>query len=103
LDKNTIILIEAPDGNSKGLTRASNAPGDVVRTKAQKSFADALKDIKVQAKMLLNEIDELHVEEAEVKFGINTVGELGNMAIGKIGLGVNYEITLKWKKSEAKS
>jgi len=43
----------------------------------------------------LNEINDLHVEEAEVKFGINTVGELGNIAIGKVG--VNYAITLKWK------
>lgn len=45
----------------------------------------------------LNEINDLHVEEAEVKFGINTVGELGNIAIGKVGVGVNYAITLKWK------
>jgi len=44
----------------------------------------------------------LHVEEAEVKFGINTVCELGNMAIGKVGVGVNYEVTLKWKKPETK-
>ena len=72
------------------------------KTKAQKSFSDALKDIRAQAKLLLNEIEELHVEEAEVKFGINTVGELGNMAIGKVGVGVNYEVTLKWKKPVTK-
>jgi hypothetical protein len=51
----------------------------------------------------LKEIEELHVEEAEVKFGINTVGELGNMAIGKLGVGVNYEVTLKWKKPSPSS
>ena len=42
-------------------------------------------------------------DEAEIKFGVSTVGELGNMAIGKVGAGVNYEITLKWKKPEAKN
>ena len=48
--------------------------------------------------MLVEEIEDLHVEEAEIKFGINTVGEIGNMAIGKVGVRVNYEVTLKWKK-----
>lgn len=98
LDENSTILIEALDGESGGVIKASRGQGEVVKTKAQKSFSDALKDIRAQAKLLLNEIEELHVEEAEVKFGINTVGEVGNMAIGKIGVGVNYEVTLKWKK-----
>lgn len=59
------------------------------KVKAQKSFADALKNIKLQSEFLLNEMDDLHVNEAEIKFGINTVGKLRNMAIGKIGFGVN--------------
>lgn len=74
----------------------------MAKAKAKKSFADALKDVRAQAKLLLNEIEELHVCEAEIKFGINTVGELGNMAIGKVGVGVNYEVTLKWAKSKGK-
>ncbi len=37
------------------------------------------------AKGRMKEIEELQAEEAEVKFVINTVGELGNMAIGKVG------------------
>ena len=103
VDKNTTILIEAPDEEGGGVVRASREPGEIAKVKAQKSFSDALKDIRTQARFLLNEIEELHVEEAEVKFGINTVGELGNMAIGKVGVGVNYEVTLKWKKPETKS
>jgi len=98
LDENTIVLIEAPEDEAGGIVRAANVEGGVATVKAKKSFADALKDINLQAKMLLKEINDLHVEEAEVKFGINTVGELGMMAVGKVGVGVNYEITLKWKK-----
>lgn len=79
--------------------QAANEDG-VSTVKAKKTFAEALKDYQCQAKMLLKEINDLHVEEAEVKFGINTVGELGIMAVGKVGVGVNYEITLKWKKPE---
>jgi len=30
----------------------------------------------------VEEIEELCIEEAEIKFGINTVGEVGNIAIG---------------------
>lgn len=97
LDKNTTILIEAPDDESGEVIKASQGAGEVASVKAKKSLIDAMKDVKAQAKLLLSEIEELHVEEAEVKFGINTVGELGNLAIGKIGVGVNYEITLKWK------
>lgn len=94
------LLVEAPDGVTGGLIKAARGDGEVAKAKAKINFVDALKDIRVQAKLLLDEIEELHVNEAEVKFGINTVGELGNMAIGKVGVGVNYEVTLKWKKPE---
>jgi len=100
LDENTTILIEGPEDKSSGVVKASNQSGEATSTRAKKTFSDALKDVRVQAKLLLSEIEELHVNEAEIKFGINTVGELGNMAIGKIGVGVNYEVTLKWKKPE---
>jgi len=96
------ILIEAPDGEVSGIVKAARGDGEVTTAKAKKSFTDALKDVRAQAKLLLAEIEELHVNEAEVKFGINTIGELGNMAIGKIGVGVNYEVTLKWTKPEGK-
>jgi hypothetical protein len=96
------ILVEAPEDVTSGVIKASRGVGEVAKTKAKKSFTDALEEVKIQAKLLLKEIEELHVNEAEIKFGINTVGELGNMAIGKVGIGVNYEVTLKWKKSELK-
>ncbi|RIK28912.1 MAG: hypothetical protein DCC56_14640 [Anaerolineae bacterium] len=103
VDENTTILIEASEDEAGGIVKVSREPREIAKIKAQKSFGDALKDIRAQAKVLLNEIEDLHVEEAEVKFGINTVGELGNMAIGKVGVGVNYEVTLKWKKPVTKS
>lgn len=97
LDENVRILIEGPDAETGGIVKASRS-GEVPIVKAKKSFSDALKDVKAQAQLLIKEIEDLHVEEAEIKFGLSTVGELGNMAIGKVGLGVNYEVTLKWKK-----
>jgi hypothetical protein len=71
--------------------------------KAEKKFQSALKEVRVQSKLLLDEIETLQVSEAEVKFGLSVVGELGGaMAIGKIGGGINYEVTLKWKRKEDK-
>jgi hypothetical protein len=102
LGNGATILIEAPESEEGSIIKASRGDGEVAKAKAKKSFADALQDVRAQAKLLLDEIEELHVNEAEIKFGINTVGELGNMAIGKIGVGVNYEVTLKWAKEKEK-
>ena len=100
LDENSSILIEAPEDENSGVVRAARKPSEAARVKAKKTFKEALKDVKVQARMLVEEIEDLHVDEAEIRFGINTVGEVGNIAIGKVGVGVNYEVTLKWKKKE---
>jgi len=102
LGDGTTVLIEGPKKEEGGgLVPAGLKKDDKPTVKAQKSFAAALKDVRAQAKFLLGEIEELNVQEAEVKFGVNTVGELGNLAIGKLGIGVNYEVTLKWKKISA--
>jgi hypothetical protein len=102
LGDGAIILIEGPIENESGVVRTTRGGDELTKVRAKKSFADALKDVRAQAKLLLAEIEELHVNEAEIKFGINTVGELGNMAIGRIGVGVNYEVTLKWTKPATK-
>jgi len=46
-----------------------------------------VKDVRPQAKLLLVGIKELHHNEAEITFEINSVGELGNKALGKIEKG----------------
>ncbi|MCP4359833.1 MAG: hypothetical protein GY796_17640 [Chloroflexi bacterium] len=98
LDEGTTMLIEAPEGEPTGLIKVSrNAEGNVI-VRAKKSFSEALKAAKIQASLLLQEIEDLHVDEAEIKFGLSTTGELDNLALGRVGLGVNYEVTLKWKK-----
>ena len=97
IDDDTTILIEGPQ-ESGGVVRASRGEAETVQ--AQKTLSEAFRGVKVQATMLLKEIEELHVSEAEIKFGVSTTGELGILAVAKLGLGVNYEVTLKWKKPE---
>lgn len=103
LEDGMTVLIEGPEDENGRIVKASAGGDDIASVKAKKGFSVAMQDIKVQARLLLKEISDLHVEEVEIKFGINTVGELGNMAIGKLGVGVNYEVMLKWKKPEQKN
>ncbi len=95
LEEGATILIETSE-ETGGVVQARRGEVDIV--KSRKKFSDVLKNAKAQAGLLMKEIESLHVDEAEVKFGLTTIGEVGNIAIGKIGMGVNYEVTLRWKK-----
>lgn len=48
-------------------------------------------------------MDALKIEEGEVKFGLKALVEAGVFAVGKVGVEMNHEVTLKWKKPEKKS
>jgi hypothetical protein len=102
MEDGTTLLVEGPEpARATGVTRGiSNKEDQLVKIKARLNFSDAFKDAKSQAQALLKEIRELNVSEAEIKFGLSTVGELGVFAVGKIGVGLNYEITLRWKREE---
>jgi hypothetical protein len=95
------ILIEGPDKPAGGTTMRGITKEETI-IKVQNKFTDAIKGARTQAQILLNEINELKVNEAEIKFGLTATGEVGNIAIGKIGMDVNYEVTLKWKMPEPK-
>ena len=100
LEDGATILIELVD-DVGGIVQASRGENVIIR--AKKKFAEAFKDAKTQARLLLREIEDLNVSEAEVKFGLTTIGEFGNIAVGKVGTGVNYEVTLKWRSAEKQS
>ena len=95
------VLIQGPDQSSGAALRGAFKEDAVV--KVQNKFTQAIQGAKTQARLLLDEIKDLHVDEAEVKFGLTATGEVGNLAIGKVGMGVNYEVTLKWKMPAPKS
>ena len=94
----TILVLDTQE--QKGVVKKAGIGEDTV-IKAKKKFEEVLKDVRVQSKLLINELSALNVSEAEVKFGLAVSGELGgNMVVGKVGAGVNYEVTLKWSKKE---
>ncbi len=101
LEDGGTLLVEVKDAEG-GVQKAARGNGSVV-IKATKKFRAALTSIKHSATLLRQELDELKADEVEVKFGLTTTGELGNFAIGKVGVEANYEVTLKWKNSGEKA
>ena len=99
LEDGSTVLIEADERG--GVVRASNKPGEPIPSK--KGFKEAFASVRSSIKEVMSEFDDLHVYEAEIKFGLKSIGEAGIFAIGKVGGEMNYEVTLKWKKPDEKN
>jgi hypothetical protein len=95
----SMVLIELAEATG-GVIRASNDGLKIVET--GKKFKEAFASVRGTIKDLVAEMDDLHVEEGEIKFGLKALGEAGIFAVGKVGGEMNYEVTLKWKKPEEK-
>jgi hypothetical protein len=96
LEDGSTILVEVEERG--GVVRASNKPGESIPS--QKGFKAAFASVRSSIKEVMAEFDDLHVEEAEIKFGLKSIGEAGIFAIGKVGGEMNYEVTLKWRKAD---
>jgi hypothetical protein len=97
LSDGTTILVEAKDVEPRGLVRASLS-GDNVIVKAGKKFGEALEGVQAQAKEFIAKLKPTEADEVEVKFSLKSTGELGNFAVGSVGVEAAYEVTLTWKK-----
>jgi Trypsin-co-occurring domain 1 len=93
------VLIELAEATG-GIVKASRDGISVVES--GKKFKEAFASIRGTMKDLVAEMDALHVEEGEVKFGLKALAEAGVFVVGKVGGEMNYEVTLRWKKPEEK-
>jgi predicted nuclease with TOPRIM domain len=96
-DDGSTILIELSE-ESGGVVRASREGVSVVESGMK--FKEAFASIRGTIKDLIAEMEVLQVEEGKVKFGLKALAEAGVFAVGKIGGEMNYEVSLKWKKTE---
>jgi hypothetical protein len=100
LEDGLTILVEAPEDEMTGPVRAArDADGNIIK-RSEKKFGEALDSIRLQAALMRKKLEDLRADEVEVTFGLKTTGELGNFAVGKVGLEANYAVTLKWKNTE---
>ena len=74
---------------------------DGVVQQAEQTLGKALSSIKPVANAIIEKVQDLNqpADAVEVKFGIKMSGELGAV-IASGSAEVNYEITLKWNKTE---
>jgi hypothetical protein len=99
LDDGTTVLIQAPaDMQPSGPVKSAGiAQQNIVQ--AERTFNEALESVRKQAKQLRQKLEDLRADEVEVTFSLTATGEVGNFAIGKVGIEANYEVTLKWKNT----
>lgn len=101
LSDGTTILVEARDAKANGIIPASRS-GDSIIIKASKKFGEALEGVQAQAKEFVAMLKPTEADEIEVKFSLKSTGELGNFAVGNVGVEAAYDVTLKWKKPDNK-
>lgn len=99
LDDGSELLVELPE-ESSGIVRAGNV-GEKIE-EAKQTFDQALDGVRLSALQLRKKFHDLEADEVEVKFGLKATGELGNFAVGKVGVEANYEVTLKWSKKDGR-
>lgn len=70
---------------------------------AQRAFSSAMENaIKNSVEPMLSGIRSLSdsPSEAEITFGLKATGEVGNIAVGKLGAETNYTVKLIWKNTQ---
>ena len=83
LEDGVTILVQADEDQRTGPVKASRGKEGNVIVKAGKKFSDALESVRIRALLMHDKLEDLHADEVEVKFGLNTTGEVGNFTIGQ--------------------
>lgn len=102
IEEGVTVLIQAPAHTTpRGPVKSAVGSEQVIQ--ADKTFSEALEGALSSARKLLTKVKEFQADEIELTFGLLASGELGNFAVGKVGVEANYEVSLRWKNSEKKS
>jgi hypothetical protein len=97
-DDDTTIYIETMIEEGSMVPASPFGKNRIIEAKGK--INDAFKVAKVQARIIIDEFDKLPVNEAKIKFGLKMDGDIGNFVVGSIGLGITYEVTFIWKRSD---
>ena len=103
------ILIETPDQQEKiqsGFVKGGQSEAaQEASVHAGQSYDASVENVRKAADLLVTKLRSLSTppDEMSVTFGLKASGDLGNLAIGKVGAEVNYAVTLRWRKEEKKS
>ena len=96
-DDDSTILIEVDEPQTPG-QKPINRPVEDSIKQAEKTFTEALDNLKPMFKAIKQKFDDMNepANEVEVKFALKLNGKVG--AIITAGGEASYEITLRWNK-----
>jgi len=97
------VDLEAEPSQGPSKVGLVNMAGNAV-LKAQTLFQEAIETaLRVQVETFYSAIQALPhpPSDIEITFGLKAIGELNNVAVGKLGTESNYTIKLTWKSSQA--
>ena len=109
LEAGGTILIETPDLQERlqsGFVKGGqNDAAKEAAIAASQSFDASVENVRRAADLLVGKLRSISAppDELTVSFGLKASGDLGNLAIGKVGGEANYAVTLKWKKEDKKA
>lgn len=101
-----IILVEADVtevASPAGVVKAGI--GDKIKetiAEARDSLDGAMRRaVSCNAQAIIEAVQSLPMAptEIEISFGLKVTAELGNIAVGKAGSDINYQVKLAWKRS----
>jgi hypothetical protein len=95
-DGRFLLEVEESEDISISTERVALPSGREI-AKAQKTFEEAIDNIKPVVASITNKFKDLGPKEMEVKFGIKLSADAGAI-ITSVGGEVNFEITVKWSK-----
>lgn len=101
VDEKLPVSSNEDDDEDEDLAGFKGGLKDGVVQQAEQTLEKALSSIKPVANAIIKKVQDLNkpADAVEVKFGIKMNGKLGAV-IASGSAEVNYEITLKWNKTE---
>ncbi|MEL7006367.1 MAG: CU044_2847 family protein [Bacteroidota bacterium] len=110
-DDGDTVLVEVEEGtdstSASGVVKVGATEAVERKVMAAKSkFENAIRGtIKHNVEAFIDSICELsHLpDEVEITFGLKATAEAGNVAVGKVGGQLNYNVKLSWQNLSQKS
>lgn len=91
-----LVEVEESEDTSSAIEKVALPSGKEI-TKAQKTFSEAIDNIKPIVASLTNKFTDLSPKEMEVKFGVKLSADAGGI-LTSVGGEVTFEVTVKWSQ-----
>lgn len=95
------LLVEVDDARRMGLERVSGGKAGEKIVDAAESFEEAVDSVLKHAQKVLESLEKLKPDGAEIEFGIKLTAQAGAL-LAKAGGEANFNVKLSWESSAPK-